>query len=776
MRILTLFLMIFFFFSIFAVDFAAGGEAKDISHELRYKEVILENCDATVVKKMDDDHFTIPKRTPLIVGLGDLKGAGRLFLENSSNEYQTKLLSIEFVHFQVLDIIISSLNQYNRYTYKDSHRYHYPHSVFPVFPITLAPGERAVVNFYVENDGQFRFPIFLRSSHNFLQNLAQRDVLTWALLGFMLAFVLLNLLNAPILANKLLFHHAIFMLAFIMLLFHDYGYARIVFWGDDPVTTVFATRVTQGVLGLFGVLFADTFFRQFSPPSFVKWWYKIFLWITIVVIIVTPFVSNWKMLMINLYVTIGTLIFTTAIAIYSARKGYTAAFYFLVGWICIAIGAISYFLTSTGNLPYTFYTTHSMQIGASLGFIVFSLMLTNRLKRAIEMQLETQKKSLTDLEKADQLLEQFVSTISHEIRTPLNGILGYISLIKPTSKQQKSVVEFIGNSARRLSLLLSSILDLKEFFKGDKKEDIVCFDAVELLKDVSRLMRPFIHQNNSSIAISNNTDSFVIEGNQSLFMKVFVGLIFNVIHHAPASSIMIVISKDKDNGTIVVKDNGPGIIPETVTNIKEIFTQKAEQCSVRNNMTSVNFSEISLMVEALNGTIDISSELGYGTTVSITFSEVDKKEVTEYPLLNDFTVESHGVTSDKSRPILVVDDEPINLKILTAFLTQENYEVEVASNGEEVREVLRRRTPGLILMDIMLPDDNGIELAREIRQKYDRFAMPLLFVSAKSEPSVIKDAYESGGNGFVVKPIDRTILMHEVKMWMEISEKRAGRG
>ncbi|MCK5809343.1 response regulator, partial [bacterium] len=549
--------------------------------------------------------------------------------------------------------------------------------------------------------------------------------------------------------------------------FHDYGYARIPFWHAYFPYSKLSTRLLQGLMILFGILFADSSFKQFSPPSLVRNIYKSFFVIVSIATLATPFIQNWKMLILFLYATLALLLVTITVSIFLIYKRQYAAFYLLFGWIFVAVGAFTYFLTSTGYLPHTFYTTHSMQMGASLGFVIFALSLTNNLKQSINKKLEEKEVALDSMKTAQNLLEQFVQAISHEIRTPLNGIVGNISLIHPTSPQQQTVLNSLENESTRLATLLSSILDINALLEQTDDKQAHYFNATDLLQEVIRLMTHFIQKNNNAITLEQNVDSCIIEGKKPLFIKILIGLIFNVIHHAKSSAILLRITEEGGKCTITVRDDGCGIAPDTLQNIQQIIDNPPAPKTGQNTMTRVSISEIVHLSKKLHGQIKIFSELGRGTTAVLTFPTAPVsivKQLEKTPAFQYKTGHKNGRT-----PILIVDDEPINLRILTAFLEQEKYTVEIASNGEETIKSLAKATPGLILMDVMLPDISGIELVKEIRKEHDKLALPILFVSARSDIKTLKNAYQNGGNGFIVKPIDRHALMYQVEMWFELS-------
>jgi CheY-like chemotaxis protein len=282
-------------------------------------------------------------------------------------------------------------------------------------------------------------------------------------------------------------------------------------------------------------------------------------------------------------------------------------------------------------------------------------------------------------------------------------------------------------------------------------------------------MTNFTHQQGSTIALKHSVDSFVIQGEKPLFVKVFIGLIFNIIHRT-SSPISLNLEQHKDRCLITVCDEGEGISSKELQNIEEVFANPEPLSDIRKGITSVNFAEIALFTHRLNGTIKIDSNGKTGTTVSLSFKSAEKNCLSQNTLSSSSKSSSQKTLLwENNAPILVVDDEPINLKIVTAFLEYEHYPVVVAKDGKETLDILSKMTPALILMDVMLPDTSGIELVREIRKKYDSLILPILFVSAKSDPDTLQNSYASGGNGFIVKPIDRSALMLEVQMWIRLS-------
>nr|WP_242032767.1 PAS domain S-box protein [Oscillatoria sp. FACHB-1406] len=326
---------------------------------------------------------------------------------------------------------------------------------------------------------------------------------------------------------------------------------------------------------------------------------------------------------------------------------------------------------------------------------------------------------------ANQAKSTFLANMSHELRTPLNAILGFSELLAHDTNltlQQQANLATINRSGEHLLELINHILDLSKIEAGRMTRHDFDFDLYGFLNDIHTLfaLRAQRSSLDWSIRRADNVPQFV-NTDAGKLRQILVNLIGNALKFTPAGSVTLEVTcVEQKAATVVlnfaVSDTGIGIDESEIGRLFEAFFQAGTEGRYQEG-TGLGLALSRRLVELLGGTIDVRSQLGQGTTFSfklplqvVTASEMG--EVESEP-------SQRAIALEPGQPrykILVADDRATNRELLVQLLRQFDFELEEASNGREVLALWKHWQPDLIFMDIEMPEMDGYEATRQIRE------------------------------------------------------------
>ncbi len=406
--------------------------------------------------------------------------------------------------------------------------------------------------------------------------------------------------------------------------------------------------------------------------------------------------------------------------------------------------------------------------------------VNSELEKRVEERTKELRKAKEKAEQASRAKQTFLSTMSHEIRTPLNAIVGTTNLLKSSelTVEQKENVEILGFSSQHLLSLINDILDLSKIESGKVHVEKAAFRPKEVLESIVKSFKiPASEQGlELNIHYQNNIPNALL-GDALRLRQITTNLLSNAIKFTEKGSIEVRVAYNPTENnkrvlTVEVEDTGIGISEDKLAYIFEDFTQASADTTRKFGGTGLGLSISKRLVEMLKGSIQVESKLGIGSTFrfSIAFEETSingLRRVAENgtsPSTNDDL---------KNKRILVAEDNLINQKVISKFLSLWNATVEIVENGEDALQKMQEDSYDLILMDLQMPFMDGYESAKRIRllgsQYYNNIPIIALTASAlSSEQDKVKKA---GMDDFVVKPFDPEDLLHKIKIHLLKQEK-----
>lgn len=403
-----------------------------------------------------------------------------------------------------------------------------------------------------------------------------------------------------------------------------------------------------------------------------------------------------------------------------------------------------------------------------------SLTLNKELKKRTEAE-QAMRIAKDEADKANAAKSMFFAQMSHELRTPLNAITGYLYLLEktPLDDKQKKYCRSIEVSSENLLGLINNVLDFSKIESGKMELENTDFDLIQLLSDVCGVMENSAAQKNIALIpdISGDIPMYV-KGDPLRLKQVLINLLGNGLKFTSYGSVTLSAEYlGEVNGKALmefsVTDTGIGIAEEDIPKIFEPFVQTDAGVTRKYGGTGLGLPISQKIVQNASGgkySIEVSSEQGKGSRFSFK-TEFEYGECSE----NDREAESSDGFENEVH-ILLVDDNKVNLDIEREILRLYGAEVITAECGAEAVEYAREHSPDLIFLDLHMPDMDGYETARRIRQIKSCRLTPIIALTADVVSGVDEKVRAAGMNDYISKPFDPEKLRALVKEYLGIAK------
>ena len=399
----------------------------------------------------------------------------------------------------------------------------------------------------------------------------------------------------------------------------------------------------------------------------------------------------------------------------------------------------------------------------------------NAKKRAVEVELEEARKKLAEYETMAQKAENaskmkslFLANMSHEIRTPLNAIEGFSRIMAETDspEERMNFMEIIESNNGRVLALINEILDLSRVEAGEIAIKKQMTDLNEMCKGI-QLMFKFRCPDSVNLTWSQPNMKVTLNTDQNRLTQVFSNLISNALKHTSKGSITYGyrLINDGQEVEFFVTDTGSGIAPEDINHIFQTYVSRdAEQ----QNGYGLGLALCKIIVEKMNGHITVSSKLGEGSTFRFTLpfeGTIGGLQKNSRITTNSRTIRVNTKTNVQNAPlILIAEDEDSNYELVRIVLAK-RYRLLRAHNGIEAVTLCEDEHPDMILMDIRMPDMNGLDATRIIKEV--NHEIPIVALSAYAFDENIREAKAAGCDEFLAKPFRVEDLLDTVGKYVK---------
>jgi PAS domain S-box-containing protein len=397
------------------------------------------------------------------------------------------------------------------------------------------------------------------------------------------------------------------------------------------------------------------------------------------------------------------------------------------------------------------------------------LSLNEKMKESLK-QVQMINKELENAklkaEESDKLKSAFLANMSHEIRTPMNGIIGFSKLMgKPnlSEDRKKQYAEIINDMCRQLLHLVDDIIDISKIETGQLKIQKTEFNLNDLLFRLFSVYKSSINESNLKLFLKKALpdEEAVIFTDHTKLRQILDNLLSNAIKFTHEGHVKFGYDILKDEIRFYIEDTGIGISPEVQDAIFERFWQVHRGSSKSYGGTGLGLSISKAYVEKLGGRIWVTSEPGEGSVFYFTIPNFNKKQKKDTDSVNQ-----KKKTERRIPKVLIVEDEDVNYLFIEEVLIDLKIGLLHARNGTEAVELCREHPDiDLILMDIKLPDINGYEAYRQIREF--RPHLPAVAQTAYALAGDREKVLNAGFADYIAKPIDDIELIRKVQLFID---------
>ena len=416
--------------------------------------------------------------------------------------------------------------------------------------------------------------------------------------------------------------------------------------------------------------------------------------------------------------------------------------------------------------------TEMYLVFASLWVIwILIVILIHRNDKLYLRELERENNHKKELQEALQLAKEankaksiFLFNMSHDIRTPLNAIIGSAKLAKTKKDSGENLDKYIDNIILSGNYLLGVLNDVLEMSRIENNKIIIEEELVDFYahtKECSALVRELIGDKNLTYIEDIDAPTRYVYIDTVHTLEIFINLVSNAVKYTPDGGTLKITTREtpgKDDDEIIItttyEDTGIGMSEEFLSHAFESFERERTTASANLTGTGLGLAIVKRLTDLMNGTIDITSKKNVGTKVTVSLPH----RIGNAPS-NEESASTIVSSKNEKIHILLAEDNDINADIVVEFFTDEGISVDRAKDGVECIEMLKSSPVGtydVILMDIQMPNMNGYETTKAIRELNDNKLadIPIIAMTANAFKEDIDRAISAGMNDHIAKPVD----------------------
>lgn len=432
-------------------------------------------------------------------------------------------------------------------------------------------------------------------------------------------------------------------------------------------------------------------------------------------------------------------------------------------------------LAATGSME---EMRKTLYVGGAIALVViiFGFFVMMYIQDLIRKKHAVTEVARIKAEEGSKAKSQFLFNMSHDIRTPMNAIIGYTGLAlkeDDTNKVSDYLVK-IDNSSKHLLALINDILEMSRIENGRFEIEEAPTDLNVVLNDIYDLFSEQMKQKNINFTVNmDDVKHQYAYCDKKNLNRVLLNLVGNAYKFTPNDGAITVTLKEKDNDNeyasyiLSVKDTGKGMSKEFVSRMFNAFERESDSTTSRIEGTGLGLAITKNIIDLMNGTIDVQTEVDKGTDMVMNFKfKIAQKEDIE---ASEETNEVTHQTDFANKRILLAEDNKINQEIATIVLSQLGFIVETAEDGKDAVDKVAASTPGyydVVIMDIQMPVMDGFTATRHIRELENKELanIPIIAMTANAFKEDEQAALDAGMQAHIAKPIDINDITRKLSM------------
>jgi signal transduction histidine kinase len=483
--------------------------------------------------------------------------------------------------------------------------------------------------------------------------------------------------------------------------------------------------------------------------------------------------------------------------------------------VCITVFTLAMYVVvaAFAQTPLSYVINNTTFLFLTAAFVILGSRANARQRLqefTLRYELDKNRKSLEEtnhkLIELDKLKSRFFANVSHELRTPLTLLLGPLEVLiqrfsQSVDTSSQEMLSTMHANGMRLLKLINDLLELIRLEAGRLEIKTEPLPVADFMNGIASSVRQMAREKNITFETNSAPELGIILADRDKLEKIVLNLLFNALKFTPSGGRVWFLAEQKDNDfVIVVGDTGKGIDEKSLPFVFDRFWQEDNSSKRKFQGVGIGLALVKELTEMLGGRVSVQSQLGKGATFTVMLPfkpagaaaaetpapalAADATHTEEWltnlyrraELFPTATVPrqtSPGTPSTTTfarrtqRPlVLVADDEPDMRRFLVSQL-MDDYEIIEAADGLEATDKAQEALPDVILLDLMMPQKDGLQVCRELREYAPTSAIPIILLTARADEEVKFDALQMGANDFLAKPFSSTELQARIKNLIE---------
>lgn len=673
-------------------------------------------------------------------------------------------------------------------TYRTGDSYPFANREYPAYDF-IVPVETAAeshIFIHVQSAGQLNpnFKIWLSTDGIFRTHL-WHYLFFGAYFGIMIAMIFYNVFLFINIREITYLYYVLYITAFFFSTLTYYGFSSLLIFRHNTYWPQVLINVFFPATGIFFIQFSRHYLntREFTPKLDTV--LKIFtgiLSIPLFLFYIPALYTALNYLLAFMAVVTPSTIFIITVYLLFRIKYRPAVYYFIA--IC-SLG-VAFSLCALGwwlQLQETMIFSYILPVSSAMDVILFSIGLSDKIntyrKEKEQIQddiIELQKRSYLEIEeknnelkRLDAIKDEFLANTTHEIKTPLHAMIGIVDSLLDNGGLPEDYrhynLHLVRESAKRLSLILNDILDYSKMKVSQIRLHCEPVNLKEVSGHVVDMSRFLVK--NKSITITNriNGDLPLAFADKNRIQQVIHNLMQNAIAYTQEGMIEVSAVATGDTIAFAIADTGIGIDDQHIDRIFESFEQAGDQGG-----TGLGLSITKNLITLHGGQLWVEKNKPHGSVFTFTLPVAPRQDhPVETHSPGDFNTHTPAISVENQfvstgiPTILAVDDETLNLYVLSSIFKEESYNVIYCHSGQEALEIIKDQKPDILLLDIMMPKMDGYQVAAAVRKIYSPVDVPIIFLSVKNQEQDVVNGFSMGGNDYVAKPFSKRELLARIE-------------